>query len=218
MILLLLAALFWIGWHVGVSGTALRDQVVTRMGETRFMILFSVVSVLAIFLLVMAYNAAPFIGLWIAPVWLRWLLALLMLPAFILFIASVTAPNPTSAGQKPGAPRGITRITRHPMLWSFAIWAVVHVLGNGDLASLLFFGAFAVTALAGMPSIDAKIARRDPEGWTRLAAGSSIIPFAAGAPDWREIGPRPLLFGTVLWIGLLAAHPLAFGVPAIWLG
>ena len=220
MILLTLAALFWIGWHVGVAGTDLRGQVVARLGGTGFMILFSVVSVVSIFLLVTAYNAASYVGLWVAPNWLRWLLALAMLPAFILFIASVTAPNPTSAGQTLGeaGPRGITRITRHPMLWSFAIWATVHVVGNGDLASLLFFGAFAVTALAGMPSIDAKLAKRDPAAWARLAAGSSIIPFAAGAPHWEEIGFRPLIFGTVLWIGLLAAHPIAFGVPAVWLG
>ncbi len=220
MIPLLLAALLWVLWHVGLSGTALRGKAVARMGETGFMILFSVGSVVSILLLVMAYNAAPSIFLWSAPLWLRWVLALVMLPAFILFIASVTAPNPTSAGQKLGeaGPRGITRITRHPMLWSFAIWAIVHLIGNGDVASLVFFGAFAITALVGMPSIDAKLARRDPAGWARLAAGSSIIPFAAGPARWEEIGIKPLILGAALWVGLLAAHPIAFGVPAVRLG
>ena len=216
MTLLLLAALFWIGWHVGLAGTSLRGQVVARLGETGFMVLFSVGSVVSIILLVMAYNAAPTTFLWSASRWVRWALALVMLPALILFIASVTAPNPTAAGQKPGEPRGITRITRHPMLWSFALWGIVHVIGNGDVASLVFFGAFALTALVGMPSIDAKLARRDPAGWARLAAGSSIIPFAAGPVHWGEIGPKPLIFGAVLWVGLLAAHPIAFGVPAVW--
>ena len=45
------------------------------------------------------------------------------------------------------------------MLWSFAIWAAVHIIGNGDAAAIIFFGAFLVTALAGMPSIDAKLSR-----------------------------------------------------------
>ncbi len=223
MILLILAAALWVGWHVGVAGTRLRGQVVAKLGEMGFMIAFSIGSVVSIMLLVMAWQAAPVWFLWSAPAPLRWLLAALMLPGFILFIASVTAPNPTSAGQKlaPEGPRGITRITRHPMLWSFAIWAFVHVAGNGDVASLIFFGAFLMTALLGMPSIDAKLAKRDPESWARLADTTSIIPFGAvlagrGRVDWAEIGPRPFIFGLVLWLGLLLAHPIAFGVPAIY--
>ena len=70
-------------------------------------------------------------------------------------------------------------MTRHPMLWSFAIWAAVHILGNGDTAAIVFFGAFLVTVLAGMPSIDAKLHRRDPATWQGLAAMTSIVPFAA---------------------------------------
>ena len=112
------------------------------------------------------------------------------------------------------------RVTRHPMLWSFALWAAVHVLGNGDLASLLFFGAFLVTALAGMPSIDAKVARREPEGWPRFAVTTSILPFGALATGRNrlapaEIGWAPLALGLVLWAVLLWAHPRLFGVSAL---
>jgi uncharacterized membrane protein len=223
MILLLLAAALWIGWHVGLAGTSLRGRVVEKIGEMGFMIGFSIGSVASIILLVMAWQAAPMWYLWTAPRELRWVLALVMLPAFIFFIASVTQPNPTSAGQKLGeaGPRGMTRITRHPMLWSFAIWAAVHMLGNGDMASLVFFGAFLVTCVLGMPSIDAKLARRDPAMWARLAPSTSILPFGAvlsgrGRVNWAEIGPRPLVFGSVLWVGLLVAHPIAFGVPAVY--
>jgi len=221
--LLFLAAAFWVGWHVGVAGTALRGRIVGLIGEIGFMIGFSIGSVASIMLLVMAWQAAPVWFLWSAPRELRWVLALVMLPAFILFIASVTQPNPTSAGQKlaAGGPRGITRVTRHPMLWSFALWAGVHVVANGDVASLIFFGAFLATCLLGMPSIDAKLAKRDPEMWARLAPTTSILPFGAvfsgrGRVDFAEIGPRPLVLGTVLWVGLLVAHPIAFGVPAIY--
>src|ERR687883_287202 len=95
----------------------------------------------------------------------RWPRALGMRAARFLFVAS-RRRTPTAMGGDAllGAePTGIQRVTRHPMLWSFAIWAAVHVIGNGDTASLVFFGAFLVTALAGMPSIDAKLARRAPE-------------------------------------------------------
>jgi uncharacterized membrane protein len=150
-------------------------------------------------------------------------LALAMLVAFVLFVASVTAPNPTAVGGERALgrePRGIGRITRHPMLWSFALWAAVHALGNGDTASLLFFGAFGATALAGMPSIDAKVAARDPAAWDRYAARTSILPFGAIAAGRNqlalgEIGWLAPALGFALWLGLLVLHPTIFGVPAV---
>src|SRR4051794_10564549 len=182
MLWLLLAALLWIVVHVGIAGTALRGAIVARIGAGAFRGLFSVLSVIAIALLVAAWRAAETAPLWFAPNWLRWILVLLMLPAFILFVASVAKPNPTAVGGEGrlGAEAtGIQRVTRHPMLWSFALWAFVHVVGNGDTAAIVFFGAFLMTALAGMPSIDTKLARRAPAAWARLAATTSVLPFGA---------------------------------------
>lgn len=221
---LALAALVWIGVHVGIAGTAARGAAAARLGEGGFRAAFSVVSVAAIFFLVSSYNAAPTAApLWSAPGWLLWLLALLMLPASVLFVASVASPNPTAVGGEKVAgaePRGIQRVTRHPMLWSFAIWAAVHAVGNGDAPSLLFFGAFLVTALAGMPSIDAKLARRDPAAWGRLARTTSILPFGAVAAGRNrlalgEIGWLPPVAGAALWAALLLLHPYVFGVSPV---
>jgi uncharacterized membrane protein len=149
-----------------------------------------------------------------------------MLPAFVLFVASVSGPNPTMIGstRDGGAqsPRGVIRVTRHPMLWSFAIWAAVHVIGNGDSASIVFFGAFLVTALAGMPSIDAKLARRDPATWQALSAATSIVPFAAIVARRnrfvpREIGLLTPLLAVIAWVALPLLHPVLFGTePAAW--
>jgi uncharacterized membrane protein len=223
MMMLLLAALIWIGLHVGLAGTRLRDVVVARIGEVGFRGAFSVISIAAIIFLVYAWSVAPTEPLWFAPEWLRWLLVVAMLPAFVLFVASVSQPNPTMVGP-PGfagrPPRAITRVTRHPMLWSFAIWAAVHVIGNGDSASIVFFGAFLVTALAGMPSIDAKLARRDPATWQALSAATSIVPFgaiAAGRNRFvpREIGWLPPVIGVVAWATVLMLHPLLFGVAPV---
>jgi uncharacterized membrane protein len=112
-----------------------------------------------------------------------------------------------------GAPiRGMLLVTRHPMLWSFAIWAAVHILGNGDLASMLFFGAFLVTALAGMPSIDAKIAARNPAAWQALAAATSLIPGARNGFPLGRVGALPFAVGGLLWAVLFAAHPYVIGV------
>lgn len=223
MALLVLAALLWFGLHVGVAGTALRGALVARIGERGFRAGFSLLSIGLIILLVGAWRGAPTTPLWFAPGWLRWLLAVAMLPAFILFVASVAKANPTAVGGGWTAGRevrGIQRITRHPMLWSFALWAAIHMIGNGDTASLVFFGTFLVTALAGMPSIDAKLARRAPEAWTGLAASTSILPFGAIAAGrnrvaWREIGWVPPVVGLLAWAALLHLHPRLFGMPVL---
>lgn len=220
---LCLAALFWVGVHVGIAGSRARAALVGRIGENRFRIGYSLVSVIAITALVLAWQNAPIESLWYAPNGVRWALAAVMLLAFVLFVASVAAPNPTAVGQERTLgrePRGIQRVTRHPMLWSFALWGAVHVIGNGDVASLLFFGAFLTTALVGMPSIDAKLATRAPADWPALAARTSIVPGAAilagrNGIVWREIGWVPPVVGGIAWAALLYLHPAVFGVAAV---
>jgi uncharacterized membrane protein len=223
MPLLIVAALLWIAIHLGIAGTTLRDAMVQRIGDTSFRGVFSVLSIVTLVFLIWAWNAAPGALLWDAPDWLRWVLVFAMLPAFVLFVASVSGRNPTMIGPRDSAvqpPRGIIRVTRHPMLWSFAIWAGVHIIGNGDTAALVFFGAFLVTALAGMPSIDAKLARRDSRTWQALSAATSIVPFAAIAQGRNQFVPNEIglatpVIGVVVWIGLLLAHPWLFGVAPV---
>jgi uncharacterized membrane protein len=223
MSLLIVAALVWVGVHLGIAGTHLRDAVVSRIGDNAFRGLFSLLSIVSIVFLVQAWSSAPATPLWYAPAWLGWLLVALMLVAFVLFVASVSRPNPTMVGP-PGAaaqaPRGMIRVTRHPMLWSFALWAAVHIIGNGDTASILFFGAFLVTALAGMPSIDAKLARRDHALWQALSATTSIVPFTAIAQGRnhfvpREIGWPTSVIAVAVWAVLLYLHPWLFGVSPV---
>jgi uncharacterized membrane protein len=221
--LLIFAALVWLGIHFGIAGTGLRDALVARIGEQPFRGLFSVLSILAIVFLVRTWSVSDTTPLWSAPDWLRWVLVAVMLPAFLLFVASLSRRNPTMVSGAPAIvqpPRGMQRVTRHPMLWSFALWAAVHIVGNGDTAAIVFFGTFLVTALAGMPSIDTKLAARDPASWQALSAATSIVPFVAIAQGRnrfvpREIGWPTLLIGVVAWAVLLYLHPWLFGVAPV---
>jgi uncharacterized membrane protein len=218
MALLIVAALIWIGVHVGISGTRLRDTIVRRIGEGPFRGLFSLLSILTLGLLIGAWHVMWTTPLWDAPDWLRWVLVAVMLVAFVLFVASVSQRSPTMIGGEAMTepPRGILRVTRHPMLWSFALWAAAHIIGAGDSGALVFFGAFLVTALAGMPSIDAKLARRVPAAWKALSATTSIVPFIAIAQGRnrfvaREIGWVPVMIGVIAWAAVLYLHPWLFG-------
>ena len=218
---LVLAALVWIGAHLGIAGTGLRGVLAQRLGERGFRAAFSVLSVATIAFLILAYRYTPTVPLWVAPPRLRDFLAFVMLAAFVLFVGAVSVRNPTAVGGEEAAPAPVTgmqRITRHPMLWSFALWAGAHVIGRGTLDGLLFFGAFLVTALAGMPSIDAKLAARRPALWAELARTTSIVPFGAIVAARNrfvaaEIGWVTPVAGIVLWAVFLAfLHGALFGL------
>jgi len=222
MLALLAAALIWIGLHVGIAGTQVRTILVGRLGEGGFRATFSLASAVAITLLVLAWRGAPPLPLWTASPALRWVLAAAMLPAFILFAGSLMTRNATSVGQNAALsaePRGMMRITRHPMLWSFVIWAGLHMIGNGDAADMLFFGAFFLTALLGMPSLDAKVAARRPADWPDFAARTSVLPGGAilSGRNRMAVGElaAPILVGLVAWAAMLLLHPVIFGVPAV---
>ena len=93
----------------------------------------------------------------------------------------------------------------------------MHIIGNGDSAAIVFFGAFLVTALGGMPSIDAKLSRRDPATWQALSAATSIVPFGAIVEGRNRFVPREMgwwvpLIGIVAWALVLRLHPWLFGV------
>lgn len=223
-----LATLFWIILHLALAGSPLRWAVVRVIGDNGFRGLFSLLSAIGLGWLIWAYAQATtpesFYGLRIVETWMMWVPPIVMAPALILFVGSLTVPNPTMVqGERllAGEPaKGILRVTRHPMLWSFALWSASHLVANGDLASLLLFGGLLVVSLAGMGSIDRKQLHRDPANYRRFMDATSILPFAAIAAgrnrfDFSEIGWGRIALAAGLWIVLVALHPLAFGVPAV---
>lgn len=223
---LVIAAVVWTLVHLGISGTSLRTHIVRAIGTAAFRVLFSLASFAIIFWLIASYGrAGPVQVLWATPHWLIVVCMLLMLPALLLFIGSVSAPNPTMVAggralKAENPARGILRITRHPMLWSFAIWAAVHAIMFGTLGALVFFGAFLVVALAGMPSLDAKIAKRAPQHWPAFARVTSNIPFVAIAQgrnrfSFAEIGWWRITAALILWYALIGAHQWLFHI-AVW--
>ncbi len=221
MISLALAALAFIAIHLGVSGTMLRDRMVAAIGLRGYMLAFSVASVGAIIWLVSAYQAAAYVPTWGQLQWWKPVMIALMLPAFLLVVIGLTTPNPTSVAQEglvDRAPQGIVRITRHPFLMGVALWSGVHLIGNGDVASLLFFAALAVVAVAGTVSIDAKRRRvLGDKAWDVFASRTSIVPFAAilagrNSLAAREMGWWRPASGIVAYALMLGGHAHIVGV------
>ncbi|MGH7089331.1 MAG: NnrU family protein, partial [Stellaceae bacterium] len=123
-----------------MAGTRLRDRVVASLGEGPYLGLFSLASAAGLAGMVLAYRAAPYLpswGLWLG--W-RWAMLPLMLVAMLLAAIGLLTPNPTAFGQErriAAKPTGILRVTRHPFLMGVALWALLHLIGNGDWASFV---------------------------------------------------------------------------------
>jgi uncharacterized membrane protein len=217
---LILAALFFAGIHLGISGTGLRDRAVALLGAAGYRIAFSLASLAGLVWMALAYRQAPYVATWGTPEWWKPVAILLMLPAFLLAVIGLATPNPTSMGQEAGLerpPQGIVRITRHPFLTGVAIWALTHLVADGDAASLIFFGSLALVALAGTASIDAKRRRLQGPAWEAFAAQTSIMPFAAilagrNRIDWREIGLWRPAAAVAAYVLLLGGHAHIIGV------
>ncbi len=221
MISLILAALAFIGIHLGVSGTQARDRMVASIGLRPYMVAFSLASVATIVWLVSAYKAADYVPTWGQLEWWKLFQLVLMLPAFLLVVIGLATPNPTSVAQEglvARPPQGIVRITRHPFLVGVFIWAAVHLIGNGDVASLLFFAALAIVAAAGTVSIDAKRRRAlGASAWDAFARQTSIVPFAAilqgrSTVSARELGWWRPAAGVAAYVLMLGGHSHLVGI------
>ena len=220
MLSLLLAAIFFAGIHLGVAGTTIRDRAIAALGQNGYRVAFSIASVVGLVWLVMAYNRSPYVVTWGMLEWWKPFAIILMLPASLLVVIGLTTPNPTSVAQEgrlAQPPQGIVRVTRHPFLTGVALWALVHLIGNGDAASLVFFAVWAVVALAGTVSIDRKRGRLLGAAWEPFAAQTSIVPFAAIAGGRNrfslgEIGAWRWGLAVVVYALILGGHAYVIGV------
>ena len=131
MILLLLGLALWIAAHLFKRLAPERRAAMGEKGKGPVAI-----AILAgIVLMVLGYRGAAFIPVWTPPSWAWHLNNLLVLLGFYLFAVS-------------GAKTRLHRVIRHPQLTGFALWAVAHLLVNGDLASVLLFGGLLAWAVA----------------------------------------------------------------------
>jgi uncharacterized membrane protein len=226
---LIAAALFFVLLHLVVSGTRVRDALTGRIGQGPYMGLFSLASVAGLiwlgFAFVQARGEPMNTAYWTVADASRHVQLVLQLLALLLIVPGLATPNPTSVRQegvleRPDAVKGMLRITRHPFLWGVAIWALGHLVVNGEPASLVLFGSMLVLALFGTASIDAKRRRALGPVYDTFTGQTSNIPFAAILAGRQklslgEIGAVRILAAVAVWAALALGHPYLFGVNAL---
>jgi uncharacterized membrane protein len=225
MIKLGVAAVVLLATHYGISSTPLRAWLVGRIGERPYLALYSLIALGGVIWLISAYRRAPYVELWPMAGGSAWVPLIVMPFALLLLVCGVSALNPTAVGSpdtldQAEPARGILRVTRHPIMWGVALWALAHLVPNGEAASLVLFGTFALLALLGTLLIDHKFRARRGAEWQRFAAVSSNLPFAAILAGRQHLAPREIGWlrvgvALVLYVVLLAVHPWLFGLSAL---
>lgn len=162
-----------------------RGRLVGRLGLWPYKALFALVSLAGLALIVAGFPRADIVMLWHPPPWSS-IAALAVMPVvFVLLIAAYT-------------PNNIRRFIRHPMLTAVALWAVVHLLANGDQASVLLFGGFALYALFAMWSANRRGARLSGKV---VAFGYDAAIFMVGL-----VGYAVVLYAHVALFGKAVVH------------
>ena len=188
MSVLVAGLVLFLGMHsIRIFADGLRSAQVARMGEARWKLVYTVVSLAGFGLIIYGYGLAyqnPVV-LWNPPLWTRHVAALLVLIAFILFAASFVR---------------LTRIRAavgHPMVASVKVWAFAHLLANGTLADVVLFGSFLAWAVVDYISLR----RRD------RAAGREIPPGSLARDAIAVVAGVVLYVVFALWL-----HGWLFGV------
>jgi uncharacterized membrane protein len=191
--LLVLGLVLFLGPHVFVTLRGARGALIARIGEGLYKGLFAVLSIVGLYLIgkgFALYRDAGMIEVWDPPDWTRHITVALMWPSIILVTAAYI-------------PGDIKRVLKHPMLVGVKLWAVAHLISNGDLGSMIIF--ISVLAWAVYDRITLK-RRSDPGG----------LPIPIGG---RRNDIAAVIVGTILYFALaLVFHPLVIGKPVLLFG
>lgn len=196
MLLLIFGLIVFLGPHVFTMMRGGRSAAIARLGEGPYRAIYSIVSTVGLVLVIWGfgrYRANDWVDIWYPPVWTRHLALLLVWVAFICLAAAYL-------------PGRIKTVLKHPMLAGIKIWALAHLLANGDLGSILLFGS--ILAWAVLARISMK--RRKDEV---VDHGGPLTP----PSGWRN-DVLVLVIGTIAWFVFARwLHPVLIGVP-VWPG
>ena len=150
MLVLVIGLVIFFAIHLVPSNAAMRDGLIARFGLTGYKAIFGIVSLIGFALIVVGFaklqmHPGKNPQLWVPPLWTRHLAVGLMWPAIIALVAAYV-------------PSRIHTMLKHPMLVAIKIWALAHLLANGDLGALVLFGSFLAFAVYDRISVKRRAA------------------------------------------------------------
>ena len=216
---LALATAAFVGTHLLMSHP-LRPALVARLGERGFTGVYSLIAAgLLVWMIIAWRSVEDGEPLWIAPLWWWSVASVLMLLASILLVGSFVRnpafPHPGARPREVPPPRGMFAVTRHPMNWSFMLWALVHISLYGSARNLIVAGGILILALFGSIGQDRKKVRLLGQTWRGWQARTSFVPFGAlltGRVAWSALAPAwvAVVGGAILWLAITWYHAPVF--------
>ena len=208
----------FVGTHFLLSHP-LRAGLVRRFGTGGFQGIYSVVALATFSWAMVAFGwTSPAPMLWDGQSLIPWSLAtVLTYGVVVLFLASVIG-NPALAGANVSGlstvlPRGAFRVTRHPMMFSFALWGVTHILIAPSPRTIVLSAGVIVLALLGSHLQDRKKKALYGQDWR---AWMKRTPFWPDLTQMRELG-YAWLWALPVWLLLTWLHLPIAQIPAgVW--
>ncbi len=203
---LIIGLTLFLGVHLIFLLPGVRERFINAIGLVPYKLGFAVIAGTGLYLAWTGRGEAGYREIWnIGPGGLH--IALTLMPFAILLVAG--------AYLSPGG----KRLARHPMLNGVAIWAFVHLLANGDLASILFFGSILAFSVIAQFMSDARLRRQNPQKWDEMARTTSRIPFLAllqrRTRDLPPLGGWPVVATIILYPALVFGHIYITGIALV---
>ena len=175
--------------HVFTTFRGARHDMIARIGENAYKGIYSLISLIALALIVYGYaryRTSGWIDIWYPPAWTRHVTVALVWPSIIMIVAAYS-------------PGRIKTALKHPMLVGTKLWALAHLISNGDLGSIVLFGSFLAYAVFDRITLKR---RSDP--------GAPPIPVGGTKNDVIAVVGGTVIYLLLGWL----FHPYVIGVPA----
>lgn len=219
---LLVSAAFFVASHFIMSGP-LRSPMISALGQQSFLLVYSLVSLAAFAWMVVAFDRVDSdIALYDGMAVIPWLIASVLTLVGLALLLPSFGRNPALPGRKAAGlgtviPSGVFKVTRHPMMWGFTLWALGHLIAAPTLRVAILMGSIILLALVGAHLQD----RRKLAGNTR-----EFGPWQRRTSFWPRLGHLGALglawpLALLLWFLATWIHYEFFGIPAglwMWIG
>jgi len=214
LVSLIAASIAFVGTHFAMSHP-LRASMVRLLGDGGFMIAYSLVSAATMAWMYFAFVATPAgaplwggygDGVWIVAIIIT-LLALVLFAGSLIGNPALPAPNAEKAALQ--APSGVFKVTRHPMMWGFGLWAFAHLIAAPTSRTVVVALAIGVLALIGARLQDRKKELLMGDAWRQWEANTSYWPRLGRI---FSVGIVPWIGGIAIWLGATWWHTMDAGV------